>query len=66
MRFEIHKDSKVITLEAETQAEKLQVRAIEHELKEKGVKYGTWDDMHGRQGLTIFALAEAEFPGGQR
>jgi hypothetical protein len=66
MKFEIHEGSKVITLEAETQAEQLQVRALEHEMKEKGVQYGTWNDQHGRQGLTIFALSEKEFPGGGR
>ena len=71
MKFEIHAGSKVITIEAETQAEHLQVRALQHEMKEKGIQHGTWNDMHGRQGLTVFALSTAEstgaeFPGGNR
>lgn len=56
----------MISIEAETQAEKLQVTALQHEMKEKGIQHQTWDDMHGRQGLTIFALSEKEFPGGKR
>jgi hypothetical protein len=60
MRFEINKDSKTISFEAETQAEKLQVRALEHELKEKGLRFHTWDDMHGRNGLTMYGISEKE------
>lgn len=60
MKFEVLKDSKVISLQAETQAEVLQLRAVQHELKEKGVAHGTWSDMQGNSGLTLFCLSEEE------
>lgn len=53
--YDFRREGVNISLEAESEAEKHQLRSIMDDLTSAGAEWNEWDNMEGRSGITIFA-----------